>query len=221
MRIKEIHHGFETIIKDGITKKVVCWYNGTCEVVYEKAANKILNIPVSFFNSQYGVPISGDGKIVYVTSWEDGVFAYSVDTNELLWRYKSTRIQDIVYRDDYIVVKKYGESIIKLNAKTGELITLLKSTTISSMYYLRDNYIFIEYYRGKLAVVDIDAMEVVKDYPAGAARIVGYAHHCIQEAYLKKNKLIVEGGMYNDVAKFFKEGKVIKFKIVLDDSMNL
>ena len=59
-------------------------------------------------------------------------------------------------------------------------------------------------------------MEVVKDYPSGAARIVGYAHHCIQEAYLKKNKLIVEGGMYNDVAKFFKEGKVIKFKIVFE-----
>ena len=189
MRICTTYRSFETIIENGIIDKIVSLYCDNADeenicIMYANGRKHYIGIPIDSYNSQYGLPVSNDSSLLYVSSWEKGLMAYDIESGALVWRFKASRICDIAVYDGFIVVKKDSHAIIKLNEKTGEFISEIKSGTILRFNYLNDKFALVDSIRGKISLVDVHTMQIVRKYPHNFAAV---------NAYLRGNELHVTG----------------------------
>ena len=145
MRIQKFDGYFEEYITSPIISKVTCPYvGGLCSVHFRDGNVYTLNTVADGYNSQFGIPVSLDGKVLFVSSWETGLHAYSITTGEEIWHFKSTRIKAIYVAETYVVAIRYGESILKLNIADGTKIGELRSGTIECSFGLEFPYILID-----------------------------------------------------------------------------
>ncbi len=217
MKIFKIDYGFETIINNGCISKIISHYSDTdhdnnISILYEDGRTHSISIPVEPFNSQYGLPVSNDNKLIYASSWEKGLMAYDIESGDLVWRYKASRICDIAVYDGFIIVKKDSYAIIKLDEKTGEFISEIKSGTIIKYMPLNDKYALVENIRGKLSVVDLISMEVACSYSEKTVYPNGTIGYNILSAYLYRKELHITGLCSRCPGRF---------DIMIDNDMNL
>lgn len=205
MRIEEIHRGFIEYLDHPHVEKVICTYDGQCTVCYHSTPPKTLHIEEALYNCESGIPISDDGKLLFECSWENGLTAYDIETNEVAWRFKRTRIKDAIAYPSYVITARYGKAVLKFHDKTGEMIGEINSGTIETIWELRSPYILVKIIRGKLSVVNTETMTVVKAYKENTIN----PNHClsllIQGCQLKDNALWIYGieryANYDDTAE--------------------
>ena len=131
---------------------------------YEKSPVSVTVKELGCYQSQYGLPVSADGTMLYVMNWDiNGVIAYEIATGKIAWKYRPGTIRDILVYDSYIVAHKSNTALIKFDWKTGEILGELKSGTMESCHRLPDPYV-LTCYRGKESIVDTQTMEIVKQY---------------------------------------------------------
>lgn len=164
MRIEYIHGGFIEYLDHEFVEKICCSYDDSCVVHYYDRPPQKLLIECSSYNSQYGYPVSEDGRMLFVSSWENGLTAYDIATNKILWRYKRSRITAVYVYETYVAAVRYGEAILKLDLHTGEVLEQMRSGTIECSWELQAPYILVETFRGKLSVIDTEKMSVAKAY---------------------------------------------------------
>ena len=193
MEIVNIEYGFKENIYNGVINKIVCSYDGNCRIYFYDGTIKVINVGCDSFNSQYGIPVSQDGRKIFVGSWETGLNAYNTRTGELVWKFKSTRVCSIFVYSKYVIIIKYGKAIIKLNIDNGEVIEQLNSGTIESIYDIGSNYIFIDMYRGKYSVLNSDTMQICKKYNTKLINPTCSLSVIIQNVSLNNNQLKVKG----------------------------
>lgn len=156
MRIQNHIGYFEETFDSKIISRVTCTYEGLCSVYFCDGRVHTLTTVADVYNRQFGIPVSLDGKVLFVSSWETGLHAYSVATGEEIWHFKSTRIKAVYVAEKYVVAIRYGESILKLNIADGTKIGELRSGTIECSFGLEFPYILIDTYRGKLSVITLN-----------------------------------------------------------------
>ena len=219
MRIKYIENGFITTIENEIVEKVVCKYDGICTVCFYDKPPKELNIGCSFYNSQFGIPVSDDGRILFVSSWEYGLFAYDIMSGSVLWQLKDKKITSIVVHPTYVVTRKDTSSIIKLKIENGEMLAEIRSGTIVQQFDLGGSYILVNSIRGKLSIIDTDKMLVVKKYASKIVNPSNCLSFLIQDAVLQDYELTISGvEEYPD--KDYKASGQKYFSRIIDNDFN-
>ena len=193
MRIEHIENGFLTIFENKIVDKVLCKYDESCTIIFHDKSCKELKLNFSSYNSQYGIPVSEDGRILFVSSWEEGLFAYDIASGSVIWHLKTSRITSIVVHPTYVSTQKYGESIIKLSIDSGKVLSEIKSGTIETQFHLGGPHILVNSIKGKLSVVDTDKMLVTKKYRPKIVNPSNSLSIIIQNAVLEKNELTIFG----------------------------
>ena len=213
-------------------------FHGTCVVYFHSKQPKELKVDLNAVqHSGCGIPVSEDGSKMFVVPWENvidgkrvGLWAYDIDTGTLLWSFPKGNVGSISVYDDYIVILGGGlaprMSIFKLDINTGEVLGELKSGTLETLFELSGSYLLANSFRGKLSVVDVESMSVVKNYGSIFKSRVINPSNClgivITEATVQDNTLVISGfesspnGVYdnNDF-----EGK--PFTRVIDDNFEL
>jgi hypothetical protein len=193
MRIELVDGGFNEVIKNAVIKEVFCDYNGSCTVHFYEKPPKKLNIGCSSYNRQYGIPVSEDGRTLFISNWETGLFAYDIMSGSVVWHLKDCKITSIVVCQTYVVTQKFGTSIIKLDIGSGEILSEIKSGTIETQFFLNGSYILVNSIKGKLVVVDTDKMTVVKKYNPKVVNPSNSLSILIQNAVLDGNRLSIAG----------------------------
>lgn len=193
MKIQKHNGYFEEYFDSKIISKVVCAYDGLCSVYFCDGRICTFATVASGYNSQYGIPVSLDGKTLFVSSWETGVHAYNIDTGKEIWHFKSTRIMSVYASEAYVVAVRYGEAVLKLDIADGAKVGELRSGTIEASYELDFLHILVNTYRGKLSVIDMDSLSVVRQYPDSLINPYKAISFMIREVFLDRNKLTIAG----------------------------
>lgn len=193
MQIKPFTNGFEEIIDSDVVQKIVSTYDGLCKIYFRDGKTKCVTTNCTAYNSQFGIPTSLDGQIMFVSSWENGLTAYNVDSNSKRWCYKSTRIRSVYVYQTYVVALKYGESIIKFDINNGKKLGELRSGTLEFLYELCAPFVLANTFRGKLSVINTETMSIEKIYQNQKINPSKAISFLIQKAAIERNKLVISG----------------------------
>lgn len=204
MRIESIDGGFTEIIENGIVEKVICLYDGTCTIYFYDKPPKKLSLGCSSYHSQYGIPVSIDGRKLFIGNWEKeaggydkGLHAYDIETESLLWRLGEGKIRQIYVYENYLIVLKAYDSIYKIDIHSGTVLWQIKSGTIENAYDLGYPNVLVDAVKEKLCVLNVEKMSIVKKYgtiynskiinPSNSISLV------ITDASVQGNELTISG----------------------------
>ena len=193
MKIDCFNGGFKETLDSDVIREILFFYDGLCKVYFCNGTVKELNTVCDGYNSQFGVPISPDGKILFVSSWETGLHAYNIDSGKELWHFKSTRIKAVYAYDTYLIAIRYCKAVIKLDIADGTKIGEMTSGTIEHSFSVTGPFVLIDTYRGKLSVIDTASLSVFKQYPSKTVNPLNAISFMIRETYLKRNRLTICG----------------------------
>jgi len=197
MNIKETKQGFVETIENGIVEKLVCEYSESgdskCTVYFCNQMRRTLNVKCSVFNRQYGIPITEDGSMLFVGSWEDGLFAYSIISGKVLWQFRPGKIRNIFVYQDHIIAARAYSSVVKIDINTGKLLAEIKSGTLEHIFNLGFHYVFAVTMSGKHCIIDIEKMLIVKKYDTKIINPLCCLSLMIQDVVLQNNKLTISG----------------------------
>ena len=224
IRIERIDGGFVEFIENGVIEKVVCMYDGTCTVFFYGKSPKAFNVGCSSYNSQYGIPVSEDGRKLFVGSWEKGLFVYEISSGEILWKLKGSKVTSIIVQRTYVIAKKYGSSIVKLDIDNGAVLAEIKSGTIERQFYLGNHNILVDSIKGRLCVLNFENMSIVKDYGSKFnSKIINPTNSLsvlIQDATLQGNALTLHGVEQEQSSNTLKLSSQKHFSRVIDSAFN-
>lgn len=200
MRIDYFNGGFVEILENNVIEKVVCYYNGISKIYFYDRPPKELVLGCSSYNSQYGIPVSRDGRKLFIGSWEKnlgglgkGLYAYDIMSGSKLWELSEGKIRDIFVYIDYLIVLKANASVYKLDINNGKVLTEIKSGSIEKLFDLSGSYILVNSIKDKLSVVDTENMSVIRNYGQKVVNPEDCLSLLIQNAVLQGTTLTVSG----------------------------
>ncbi|MDW7658152.1 MAG: hypothetical protein SCM11_13370 [Bacillota bacterium] len=197
MSIEKVKHGFVETVENGIVEKLLCEYgednNSSCTIYFCDQTQKHLNIKCSVYNSQYGIPVTNDGSMLFVGSWEDGLFAYDITSGRVLWRFRPGKIRNIFVHQDYLIAARAYTSVIKVDINSGKLLAEIKSGTLEHIFNLGFQYLFADTMSGKHCIIDVDKMLIVKKYDSKIVNPLSCLSLMIYDAVLQNNEIVISG----------------------------
>jgi len=201
MKIENIVGGFTQCFDNTVVERIVCEYEkGICTVFFYDKSPKELHIGCDSYNSQYGIPISCDGSKLFIGAWakgfgglNKGIQAYEIESASALWRFNEGKIREIFVYPNYLIVSKALSNIFKIDINNGAVLDSIKSGTIESLYDLGFPYVLANTISGKLSVVDVEKMLVVKKYSKKITNPSNYLCHVIRDVTLRDNVLLISG----------------------------
>ena len=110
---------------------------GRLRMVYKDGGERqISNVITSpGYGFPYGVPISDDGNVYYVPGWQNGLRAYRVDGNLLLWKSKIKHCRDILVYQDTLLTISGDNTLVKLSSKTGCVFDTMQTSPNKDRLY--------------------------------------------------------------------------------------
>ncbi len=126
----EFESGILTIvynIENTDIKKMKFDKEGCCQVVSksDEVISEFQTVCSPAYNHQYGIPISIDGKLIFIGNWEKGLFCYDVRTGNLVWKQKPSKIRNIIVTSDALIVEVCDKGILlRLKHKVPKLTDL-------------------------------------------------------------------------------------------------
>jgi len=226
MRIEYTEYGFTEIIENGIVEKIVCKYGGICTVHFYEKPPKELNVGCDSYNRQYGIPVSEDGSKLFIGSWakgegghKKGLSAYDIETGSLLWNSPDGKIRSIFVYSTYLIAVKSYSAIFKYDINNGSKIGEIKSGTVDHMYDLGFPYVYIDSFKGKQSIVDVEKMSVVKKYNENVVNPSSCLSVLVQNVVLKDNVLTIFGIEEYPNRDYSKSGGVA-FSRIIDSDFN-
>jgi hypothetical protein len=200
MRIENTKYGFIVIIENGIIEKIVCKYDGICTVYFYEKPPKKLGIGCDVYNRQYGIPVSEDGSKLFIGSWakgeggnKKGLSAYDIETGSLLWNSPEGRIRSIFVYSTYLIAVKSYSAVFKYDINNGSKTGEIKSGTVDHAFDLGFPYIYVDSFKGKQSIIDVEKMSVVKKYSKKIVNPFNCLSVLIQNAVLDDNVLTISG----------------------------
>jgi len=166
-----------------------------------QSLKKLYNIKFSALsNSLHGVHVSEDGSKLFVDAWENGISglkkgisAYDIASDSLIWRLAEGKIGRIFVYPGYLIASKVLANIFKVDINSGAMLSNIKSGTIESLYDLGFPFVLADTISGKLSVIDVEKMLVVKKYSKNLINPSNYLSHVIRDATLRDNILSISG----------------------------
>lgn len=187
-------NGFLQHYQNSLIDSIQFKFDGMCTIYFKDggSADHFVGCNV-VYNEQFGIPISPDGKLLFVNSWEKGLTAFRTTTGEKIWHFKATRIGTVFSFSDFLIAHKCDEALLKIDLFSGTLRQALKSGTLSGIYLLDNRYFFADRLRGKYCVIDAMTMANTKTYSLKSVNPSNCLSHTIRKAYLQDGRLYIEG----------------------------
>lgn len=186
--------GFLQHYQNPLIDRIQFKFDGSCTICFKdgSTADHFVDCEV-VYNEQFGIPISQDGKLLFVSSWEKGLTAYDTIGGKKLWHFKSTRIMDVFSYPNFLIALRYNKALLKIDPTSGALLQELKSGSLEDMHRLDDRHFFVDRLRGKYCVMDAMTMGIVKTYSPRVVNPSNCLSHVIRDAYLRDGRLYIEG----------------------------
>lgn len=184
----------------------------TCRILFRDGSEKELSFQFdSVYLSQFGAPLSNNGKTIFISDWDKGLMAYDTDTGRLLWHYKSSRIADTMVFSAYVIAAKRYNGLLMLDAQTGEVRRQVKSSTIEKLFRLTDKLLLVDSLRGKVSVVDATTLETVRAFTKRETNPADCLSMIINDAKIQDGSIVLYG-FEGCSRKNPKDSKMVKYE---------
>ena len=202
MQLQRIEKGFIEVVKNERIERLECMHDGSCTVFYRNNLNlpERLDVGCTAYNRQYGIPVSEDGSKLFVGCWEKGsaqkgrgLVAYDIESGSSIWKLNEGRIRMIFVYKEYLIVTKANAAIYKIDINNGEVLATVKGAGIEYTHDLETPYILVDSLSGKLSVLNVESMCVVKRYSQKIINPSACLSITINDATLSENRLTITG----------------------------
>lgn len=112
------------------------------------------------YNELIGAPLSADGRLLFVSSWERGVSCYDVCSGERIWREGPGRARKLFVVDDRLVVEMVSRGIYVRFCSSGKLVKLVTMTTMQCMFRPHPSRLFVGPKRNQYYLLGLPELEV-------------------------------------------------------------
>ena len=209
----------QTVDNDLIEQMCFRVADQTCMIYYKDGHSVSVKIIFfGFYNYNYGMPPSKDGKYIYVGHWDwwDGLVAHHVPSGEVAWRLKKGGNREIYVFDEFLIVRAEDKGLRKVDAKTGKLLQEMKGSFHSS--FLLDNRQIIAFRdgTGRATVFDVEDGSIIKVYPSKEVNPNNCLTFWVESARLEKNVLIIGGREMHPKGRIDEQQKWIPFERIID-----
>ncbi|MBO4414129.1 MAG: hypothetical protein IKX86_04545 [Clostridia bacterium] len=206
MKIRCVKSGFvETPDNPLISKLIIQYDNDTeshCTVVFKNKKICKMRIRCSVYNSQYGLQVSRDGTLLFSGTWEDGIYAYDIETGTLLWRFPKGKARTMIVSGDDLVVARAYSSVFKLNIYSGEKReTEITTRTLENIYHLSKDLFFLNSYRGRCCIIHYKDFAIEHTFAKAETNPQKCLSFFINNVELSKDNHVVIKG-YEDFPNF-------------------
>lgn len=175
-------------------KEIMFYYAGKCRIVFQDGMEKEYAFCFdAVYLSQFGAPISDDGRLLFISDWERGLSVFDTYTGEQRWHYKVTRIGKVLVFPSFVLAEKLNERLIQFNIRTGEVMNQIKSGTIEELFYLTEKEVLVCSVRGKVSVVDAATLRIIKCYSNKETNPSDCLSQVIRDARLVDGEIVLYG----------------------------
>ena len=168
--IERCADGFRQHLHNEYVREIWSYYieHSECVLYYKDGRRKQLNIGCSSFNSQFGTPVSEDGKHIFINKWSSGLYSFCTETGLMDWKAGEKFTHEFILFRRYITLMHASKGLLKIDSESGEIIDELKDKTFVSHYHLSDSLIAVSTSRNTLEIVDSKSWEHVGSFNLNA-----------------------------------------------------
>lgn len=196
MDIIRTSNGFTEILEHSVINYIEFDFDGTCKVFYSDGTAKEVTVRTDIYNTQYGIPVSEDGTILFVGNWDDGIWAIDINTNMLLWHIRQKKVRKIFAYNQYITALKQGSSIFKIDIETGKILEEIRSPTIENYFKIDNQRVLVDRIKGKLSVFNTQKMVVEKTFSGEVVNPNNCLAQVIRKAFSVDGEIYISGFEY-------------------------
>lgn len=152
---------------------------------------------ISGYNYQFGIPVSFDGRYVFVQTWEYGLLCLDARTGEKIWRTKSRRgITNVLVNQDTLLCHQREKALQLIDIHTGELIQEKKPATAWGFTPLNHKYIICQVRANRWEIIDAQTLETKKAF-THKDFTSGKVNFCIDQVRIVDDERIEVHGFQN------------------------
>lgn len=145
------------------------------------------------YNAQYDTPISKDGQLVFIGTWERGLFCYSIQEQKLVWKAGPGRVRGILVNGHTLLVEMSGRGVYRRDLYSGKLIEIIKLPSIDTFKQLNANQLFAGPLKGAYWLFDIPSMQPMKQVKTRDLNVNNCLSYVIQDVYCRNQIPLVKG----------------------------
>ena len=186
--------GFLQEYNNPYIKEVMFYYTGNCRIKFQNGIEKEYTFCFdAVYLSQFGAPISDDGRLLFISDWEHGLSVFDTDTGEQCWHYKATRIGKVLVFPSFVLAEKFNERLIQFDIRTGKVMNQIKSGTIEELFYLTEKEVLVCSVRGKVSLVDAATLHIIKCYSNKETNPSDCLSQVIRDARMVDGEIVLYG----------------------------
>ena len=144
----EAPHEVEVLFRDG---NRYSWTNSVISIAY---------------NGQFGTGVSGDGRFLFVQTWDKGLFCYDSRTGRQIWRTKRRLgITNIFINENTLLVHQHDKALQLLDMETGEVLKEKKPARAWGFYPIDSRHLICQTCARHWEIIRARDLETVKIIP--------------------------------------------------------
>jgi hypothetical protein len=177
-----------------VVAKVTFDASGLCQVLTGDGV--IASFPTVYtlaFNRQYPPPTSPDGRVLYVGSWESGLYCYSLPRGELLWRMGPGKVRRIFPLADKVVIEMADRGVYVRDQARGDLVAKVAMSGISFLELISSQFVFAGPLRRRYLLLDALNLSEVGSVKESQLNPDGCLSFVVQRVREEIDGLLVEG----------------------------
>ena len=146
---------------------------------------------------QFGIGISNDGTLIFVQTWDKGLYCLDVKTGEQIWKTKSRRgITDIFVGDTTITAQLHDYAMQLIDINTGEVLKEKRPCTAWGFTTLDHRHIVCQVTARKWEIIEAETLEVKETF-THKEFTGGHTDFCINHISLCEDGNIRVAGFQN------------------------
>ncbi len=196
LSIEYAEGGFWQFVDHSMLSKIWSEYDsGAITIFFKSGSTKTVMANCAGYNSQYGTPVSDDGRKLVIGAWEkrQGLRCYSLENGNMVWQIHIPRIRQIFCFSDYLAVLEAKKALLKINLNNGEVLAQICSSTIENQFLISNHLVFVDSIKGTPCVVNTESMRIVKVYPLPVVNPNSRKSFIINKAELTENIITISG----------------------------
>lgn len=169
--------------------------SGFCRVVDEggEVLSQFQTVYEPAFNRQYPPPFSPDNRVLYVGSWERGLYCYDVAGGSVGWRQGPGRVRRIFPFPEGVTVEMAGRGIYRRAQESGAITGVIKMSGIEIARDLGKGRLFIGPYRRHYLIVHLESLERLGSVAASVLNPDGCLSFVIREVFELDGQIVARG----------------------------
>lgn len=218
METVRFNGGFATIYSTGVIKESVAFYGSNIVCFSFFSGHKIqTTLPalaeVNFYNSQFGISVTKDGKYFFIQSWEKNtVFCFRITDCKKIWTARIRHPHGLCVREEFLMCYSMHDGVYKIALDSGIVVTHFPCTYTSCFHFIDNTMFFIGPLKNEYRLIDFDFRQLAT-VPVDIANPTHYDTFLINEVTVADKLLTLTGFEYNSTNLHSLSNELINQKI--------